>query len=151
MLMFICLKPKNIVSSGRAPLVRLVSSLQSQRYSWKGDFYICVPMIWEFKVFVMWKLRALLKDPARTGSAVWRKRESSCYLLCAVLAVFWPCGWFQEIGGEKTGTAQEEVTGFVKPVSLTWLSLLRTAVLTAHFRKFQFYKSAFCTSFICSL
>lgn len=101
MLMFICQKTKNIVSSWRAPLVRLVSSLQSPRYNWKGDFYICVPMTWEFRVFHVWKFCALLEDPARTGLAVWRKRESSCSLLGALLAVFWPCGWFQEIGGGK--------------------------------------------------
>lgn len=107
MLMFICLKTKNIVPSGRTPLVRLVSSLQSQRYNWKGDFYNCVTMIWEFRVFVVWKLCALLKDPARTGLAVWRKRESSCYLLCAVLAVFWPCGWFREIGGKNQALSKK--------------------------------------------
>lgn len=145
--MFICLKTKNTVSSGMTPLVRLVSSIQSQRYNWKGDISIFVPMIWEFKVLgatcTTWR-------SAKTALAVWRKRELLLLAVCCIssLLTLWLVSgnW-----GWKTGTAQEEVTAFVKPVSLTWLSLLRAAVLTVHFRKFQFYKSAFCTSFICSL
>lgn len=67
MLMFICLKTKNIVSSEGLHLSDWFHPFSLKDTIEKETFIFVFPWYVEFKVFGVWKLHALLEDPARTA------------------------------------------------------------------------------------
>lgn len=81
----------------------------------KETFIFVFPWYVEFKVFGVWKYVHYLKIQLGLLNCVKEKRELLVLAVCCISS-FLTLWLVSGNWGGKTGTAQEEVTGFVKPV-----------------------------------